>query len=414
MLHELNLQFLIKGNNMKIGIIREGKIPPDTRVPLTPLQCKNLMQEYSGLEIAVQSSGDRCFTDEEYREMGIPVLEEMGDYDILFGVKEVPVEQLIPGKTYFFFSHTIKKQAYNRHLLRSILEKKIRLIDYECLRDSNGERIIAFGRWAGIVGAHNGLMARGKRTGAYHFPRVYKTRNYAELKAIYNHYTLPPVKIAVTGGGRVSSGVVEVLEYLRIHPVSPGQFLEEEFPYPVFTQLHSSDLYEKADGSFRLKEFYENPADYRCKFRPFTRAADMLINGMYWDPRAPVLFTREEMLEPGFRIRTIADITCDINGSVPATIRPSTIEDPVYGYNPVTGEEETPYSDHVVDVMAVDNLPNELPRDASEDFGSMLTGQVIPELMKSKSEILERASIAAEGRLTSYFSYLEDYVAGRE
>ena len=214
---------------MKIGIIREGKIPPDTRVPLTPMQCKALMNEYAGLDIAVQSSPDRCFTDDEYREMGIPVVEDMGDREILFGVKEVPIDRLIPGKSYFFFSHTIKKQPYNRSLLRSILEKKIRLIDYECLRDANGERIIAFGRWAGIVGAHNGLMARGKRTGAFHFPRVYKIRNYAELKAIYNHYTLPPVKIVVTGGGRVSSGVVEVLEYLRIHPVSPQLFIEEEF-----------------------------------------------------------------------------------------------------------------------------------------------------------------------------------------
>ena len=397
---------------MKIGIIREGKIPPDTRVPLTPMQCKALMNEYAGLDIAVQSSPDRCFTDDEYRELGIPVVEDMGDREILFGVKEVPIDRLIPGKSYFFFSHTIKKQPYNRSLLRSILEKKIRLIDYECLRDANGERIIAFGRWAGIVGAHNGLMARGKRTGAFHFPRVYKTRNYAELKAIYNHYTLPPVKIVVTGGGRVSSGVVEVLEYLRIHPVSPQLFIEEEFQYPVFTQLHSADLYEKADGTFRSSEFYKDPVGYRSKFRPFTRAADMLINGMFWDPRAPVLFTREEMRESGFRIRTIADITCDINGSVPATIRPSTIEDPVYGYNPMTGEEEAPYSDHVVDVMAVDNLPNELPRDASEDFGSMLIGQVIPELMKSKSEMLDRASIAAAGSLTSFYSYLEDYVAG--
>ena len=397
---------------MKIGIIREGKTPPDARVPLTPMQCKALMNEYAGLDIAVQSSPDRCFSDDEYRELGVPVVEDMDDREILFGVKEVPIERLIPEKSYFFFSHTIKKQAYNRDLLRSILEKKIRLIDYECLRDANGERIIAFGRWAGIVGAHNGLMARGKRTGAFHFPRVYKTRNYAELKAIYNHYTLPPMKIVLTGGGRVSSGVVEVLEYLRIHPVSPELFLEEEFQYPVFTQLHSADLYENADGTFRISEFYKDPAGYRCKFGPFTRAADMLINGIFWDPRAPVLFTREEMRESGFRIRTIADITCDINGSVPATIRPSTIEDPVYGYNPMTGEEEAPYSDHVVDVMAVDNLPNELPRDASEDFGSMLIGQVIPELMKSKSEILDRASIAAGGSLTSYYSYLEDYVAG--
>ena len=399
---------------MKIGIIREGKNPPDTRVPLIPLQCKTLMQEYSGIEIVLQSSPDRCFTDEEYRKQGIPVVEDVSDCDIFFGVKEVPVDQLIPEKTYFFFSHTIKKQPYNRHLLRSILEKKIRLIDYECLRDRNGERIIAFGRWAGIVGAHNGLMAWGKRTGEFNFPRVYKTRGYADLKAIYNHYTLPPLKIVLTGGGRVSSGVEEVLEYLRIHPVSPQRFLEEEFSYPVFTQLHSPDLYEKADASFHLKNFYENPETYHCKFKPFTRAADMLINGIYWDPRAPVLFTREDMLESGFRIRTIADITCDINGSVPATIRPSTIENPVYGYNPASGEEEAPYSDHVVDVMAVDNLPNELPRDASEDFGSMLMGQVIPELMKSKSEILERASIAEEGYLTAHFAYLQDYVSGPE
>ncbi len=399
---------------MKIGIIREGKTPPDTRVPLSPAQCAQLMSEYPELDIRVQSSRNRCFSDEEYLDEGIKVVEDLSDRDILFGVKEVPIAQLLSGKTYFFFSHTIKKQAYNRELLRAILEKKIHLVDYECLRDKNGERIIAFGRWAGIVGAHNGLMTYGKRTGTFQFPRVYKTRNYAELKAIYNHYTLPPVKIAVTGGGRVASGVVEVLEYLRIHPVSQDVFLEEEFSRPVFTQLHSHDLYEKEGGGFNEKEFYADPSGYKSKFAPFTRAADLLIHGIYWDPRAPVLFTREDMLSPDFRIRTIADITCDINGSIPATVRPSTIEEPVYGYNPKTGKEEAPYGENVVDVMAVDNLPNELPRDASEDFGSMLIGQVIPELFKSDSEIIAKASVTRDGALTEYYRYLEDFVKGSD
>ena len=157
---------------MKVGIVREGKIKSDSRVPLTPKQCRYLLQQNLDLQIFVQPSQKRCFTDEEYHSLGIPLTENLSECDLLLGVKEVPISMLLPNKTYLFFSHTIKKQPYNRELLRSILEQKIRLIDYECLHDESGQRVIAFGRWAGIVGAHNAILTWGRREGEFNEFRV--------------------------------------------------------------------------------------------------------------------------------------------------------------------------------------------------------------------------------------------------
>jgi alanine dehydrogenase len=397
---------------MKIGIIREGKVPPDTRVPLDPQQCALLRNEY-GLDVVVQPSPIRIFKDEEYIAAGVPVEEYVGDCDLLLGVKEVPIHQLIPGKTYSFFSHTHKKQIYNQPLLRAVLDKHIHLIDYEVLTNNMGQRVIAFGYFAGVVGAHNGLWAYGRRTGAFELPRMRDLFNYAEAKAVYQQIKLPPIKIVLTGTGRVSTGANQVLEDMGIRQVSPGDFLKLQYDEPVYTQLFSRDYLRHRDGQpFDKLHFYQHPEQYVAAFQPFAAVTDLMINGIFWDDKAPAFFTLDEMAAPTFHIQTIADITCDIApvSSIPSTIKASTIADPVFGFDPHTRQEVAPFQPGTIDMMTIDNLPSELPRDASTAFGKMYIEQVLPHILAPNSAMIERATIARHGRLGPQFGYLLDFV----
>jgi alanine dehydrogenase len=403
---------------IKLGIIREGKTPPDERVPLTPSQCKIILERWNDVEIFVQPSKIRAFSDREYEEAGIPLNEDLSSCDVLLGVKEVPKDMLIPNKTYFFFSHTYKKQPYNRDLLRTILQKKIRLIDYEMLTDENGRRLIGFGRYAGIVGAYNGLLAAGKKDGSYSLKPAHQCRDRSEVDRELRKVQLPRgFKIALTGKGRVAGGAIEILEKTGIRKVSPGEFLEESFEEPVFTQLGVAQYNRKKDGSdFERTEFYEYPERFESNFMRFAKVSDMYISCHFWDSRAPFIFTRKDARHPDFKISLVADISCDINGPVASTLRPSTIADPLYGYDPVK-EEEVPFgSEGSIGVMAVDNLPCELPRDASEDFGNELIDAVLPELLKPESSkvIFRATETTLEGNLNEPFTYLEGYVQGLE
>lgn len=402
---------------IKLGILREGKTPPDNRVPLTPEQCVEVQQKFKNVQVVVQTSSVRCFRDEEYREKGIPVRDDISDCDVLFGVKEVPLNDLFPDKKYFFFSHTIKKQKYNRKLLQTVLQKKIQLIDYEVLTDKNGFRIIGFGRFAGLVGAYNGLRALGLRLNIFDLKPAHQCDGLEELLYQLNLVNLPPLKIAFTGDGRVANGVLEVLEFMKIQRLSPRQFLEIEKPEkPVYTQLLPQHYARRKDGSaFELMHFFKNPQMYENAFLPFAQATDLLIAAAYWDPKAPVLFTVNDMKQPDFRISVISDITCDIEGSIPSTKQASTIAEPFYDYNPQTGELEAPFSSEKnISIQAVDNLPNELPKDASRDFGRNLIDKVFPSLFGEDSDgIIERASVTKEGKLTEKFSYLQDFANGK-
>ncbi len=400
---------------IKIGIIREGKVPPDARVPMTPEQCAEAQVELP-IRIVVQPSPIRCFKDKEYTKHGIRLQEDLSDCDVLLGVKEVPVAQLLADKTYMFFSHTMKKQAYNRPLLLAILEKNIRLIDYEALTDSRGVRLIAFGFYAGIVGAHNALWTWGRRTGQFSLPRLYQSHDYAEVLEVYSRLKLPQLRIVLTGGGRVASGAAKNLRDMGVREVGPKEFLEQDFPNAVFTQIHAADYVRRRDGKpFNKADFYAHGADYESKFAAYYRRADIFINGIFYDPKSPKFFTAAELKQPDFNIQVIADITCDImpDSSVPCTIRPSKITKPVYGYSRKTGVETAPYKEGSIDVMAIDNLPSELPRDASAFFGRQLLEKVLPELLQGrKSPVIRRGMIAEGGKLTEEFGYLADYVAG--
>jgi saccharopine dehydrogenase (NAD+, L-lysine-forming) len=402
---------------MKIGILREEKIPEDNRVPLTPSQCRTLMEAHSNLWVAVQPSPGRCYSDDEYRYQGIAVRENLSDCDLLLGVKEIPPHLLIPDKTYMIFSHTIKKQHHNKKLLRGVLEKNIRLIDYECLKNEHGKRIIAFGRWAGIVGAYNTIRVIGLRTGRFNLTPMYECHNFAEAQKEFYKLDLPPWRIVLSGDGRVSEGAAFLLDVMKVRKVDPYSFLYKDFHEAVYTQLHSKDMfYQDGTEEFDEAHYHRHPEKYKSAFYPFSKAADAFINGIYWDKRIPVFFSQEQMRANDFNIKVIGDITCDISpdASVPSTLRTSSIYDPVYGYDPQSGIECDAYQTDSIDIIAIDNLPNELPRDASEDFGNMLISRVIPRLLKEWSTTINKATIALDGRLNEPYSYLQDYVEDNE
>ena len=395
---------------IKIGLIKEGKIPADNRVALTPAQCKWIHKNSGEVRIIAEPCTHRCFSDKEFLSAGVELKNDLGECDILLGIKEVPVQQLMPGKTYLFFSHTKKKQAYNQAMFRAILDKKITLIDYECLTHDDGQRILGFGFFAGVVGAHNGIMAFGKRTGKYELGRVYVQRSLRELIHTYFGLRLPPIKVVVTGSGRVAHGILEVMNLMGIIEVEPDQFLDRNFTYPVFTHLKGADLYRhKLTGTYGRDNFHEHPEQYECKFLPYARTADILMNGIYWDVLVPRLFEWEDLSQKDFRIQTISDITDDKNGSVPCNLGDQSIEDPVYGVDRITRQKTAPYLPGNIDIMAVGNLPNELPRDASRYFGEQLIKYVLEDLVKGSSPMIERATIVKAGRITPAFAYLKDY-----
>lgn len=395
---------------ISIGLIREGKTPSDNRVAMSPEQCKWISKNFPDVSITVQSSPNRCYADREYQMAGIQVSEDISHCDILFGIKEVPIKDLIPGKTYLFFSHTRKKQLYNQELFQTLIRHKITLIDYECLEHEDGQRILGFGFFAGVVGAHNGIMAYGNRTGSYELGRVYKQKNFQELIHTYFGLKLPNIKIAVTGSGRVAHGILEIMNLMEVIEVEPDEYLSKEFSYPVFTQLKGPALYAHAiTGHYNREDFHDNPGDYICKFIDYVEHTDVLMNGIYWDTNVPRLFEMENINDAGFRIQTIADITDDKGGSVPCNLGDTTIEDPVYGVDKKTGNKTLPYQSGSIDMMAVGNLPNELPRDASRYFGEQLIKHVIKDLLGDGSTMIRNATILDKGMLTKRFHYLEDY-----
>ena len=398
-----------------IGLIREGKTPPDKRVPLTPKKCVEAQDSFPGLRLVVQSSPVRSFKDQEYRDLGIEVRDDVRDCDLLMGVKEVPISQLIAEKAYLFFSHTVKKQPANRELLREVLRKRITLIDYEMLTNAQSERIVAFGHWAGIVGAYNGLLTYGRKHDLFSLKPAYQCVDMEDMQEeFFKVKRLPPIKIAVTGSGRVAQGALEVLNLMGIRRVSVYDYLYLNFNEPVYAQLRSSDYNRRRDGRvWDTANFHQEPAMYESNFGQFLPVTDLLIACAYWHPAAPKLFELADLHRPDFRINTIADVTCDIDGSIPVTQRASTIAEPAYDFNPATEEIEPPYSrPENLTVMAVDNLPCELPRNASRDFGRQLLDNVFPHLLGPDAEgVIARATIAKDGELTERYQYLADYVA---
>lgn len=399
---------------MKIGILRETKVPVDTRVALTPQQCRMIRDEFPGVEVVVQPSSVRCYSDAAYRKEGILVVENLEGCEVLLGVKEVDPAALMADKTYLFFSHTIKKQPHNRKLLKAILDKHIRLIDYEILTDSRGVRIIGFGRWAGLIGAYEGMRALCIR---HKIPGLLRAAECSGLKDLMNRASqipLPPWRVVVTGDGRVAGGVEEMMLAFGVRKVTVEDYLAGAYhDIPVYVQLDPEKYNIHKDGiRFDLLHFFAHPGDYESNFTRFCDKTDLLIMAAYWDPHAPVLFTPLQMKQTNFRIQVIADITCDIRGAIPSTIRATHFQEPFYDYNPFTEKEEKAFSSESnITVMAIDNLPSGLPRESSEDFGHNLIKNVFSLVVSGDPErVIERATIAENGKLTKSFQYLSGWV----
>lgn len=399
---------------MKIGILREEKNPVDNRAPLTPTQCKQLQGKYPSLSLFVQSSNVRCFKDAEYQDLGIQLVDDISNCDVLLGIKEVPIANLIPNKTYFFFSHTIKKQEYNRELLQAMIAKNIEMIDYEVVKNARGKRLLGFGRYAGIIGAYNGLLAYGLKSEKYQLKAAHLCDDRAVMESELENLKLNNEKIVLTGSGRVGQGALETLRKANIKEVSKDEFLNSTFNEAVFIQLSTEDYNARIDGTaFNKFEFYNQPEFYITTFKQYTKEADIFIAGHYYSDGAPYLITKKDTKSEKFNLSVIADISCDINGPIASTIRASAIENPIYGYNPTTETEDDFMQEGIIAVMAVDNLPSELPKDASEDFGSNLLEKIFPILVQEDNEgILAKATICKNGNLNTNFEYLRDYLNG--
>lgn len=395
-----------------LGLIKEGKIPCDNRVALTPKQCRLLMEQHPDWKVMVEASVDRCFKDTEYQKEGIEVVKNLDSASILLGIKEVPKDQLIPNKTYLFFSHTKKAQIFNQPLFHALMDAKITLIDYECLTHEDGQRLLGFGFFAGIVGAHNGIMAYGNRTKTFHLGRVKEVRDYLELIHTYFGLKLPPIKIAVTGSGRVAHGILEIMNLMDVQEVEPDEFIARKYAYPVYVHLKGANLYRhKVSQLYERADFHAHPENYECLFKKYLPYTHILMNGIYWEPGIPPLFTMNDLKEEPFSLTTIADITDDKNGSIPCNLGDASTENPVYGVDLTTGKKTSPYQANVIDIMAVGNLPNELPRDASRYFGEQLIKYVLPDLVAGGNEIIQRATILEKGILTKPYQYLAQYAA---
>ncbi|MFC6095701.1 NAD(P)-dependent oxidoreductase [Flavobacterium qiangtangense] len=399
---------------MKFGIIKERKNPPDRRVVFTPDEASRLIKKHPEAQIKVESSEIRVFTDEEYKQNGLEVTDDVSDCDVLFGVKEVPVEALIPNKKYFFFSHTIKKQLHNRKLLKAILEKNIDLYDHETIVDKDNRRLIGFGRYAGIVGAYNGIRAFGIKFELFTLPKAETLSNREELISKLKRPVLPPIKIVLTGNGKVGMGAKEILDAMKIKEVSVENFLSKKYDGPVYVQIDVLDYNKRIDGSESTKEdFYQNPEQYTSDFERFTKVADIYMAGHFYGNGAPVILTQEMLKSKDNNIKVVADISCDVDGPIASTIKASTIAEPLFGYLPSEHKEVDVFHPGAIVVMSVDNLPCELPKDASEGFGEMFMEHVIPSFFNGdKDGILQRAKITENGKLTERFKYLQAFVDG--
>ena len=404
------------GKTLRVGILRETKNPPDRRVPLTPPQIVTLEELYPNVEFFVQPSDYRCYSNEEYEYLDIPLKEDLRDCDILMGVKEVDKRTFLAGKTYLFFAHVAKKQPHNLSMFKSMAEHKLSFIDFEYLTTEKGQRVVAFGRHAGIVGAYNGLRARGIKTNKFKLKPAYQCHDLDEMWAGLKLIELKPgLKILVTGDGRVSHGAMETLGVANVVQVSPQDFLKRDFDVPVFCQIGPEYYTRHKNGlAFNFSHFTKNPLEYESTFISYARVTDILITGHYWDPRSPIFFSKEDMKKADFRISIIADISCDVNGPIPSTVRATTISDPFYSFNPLLETEEPAFSKQTnITVMSIDNLPGELPRDASHEFGKMLMSNVLHDLLTEiASPMIEKATILKDGKLTPRYEYLKDYLNG--
>lgn len=400
---------------MKFGIIKERKNPPDRRVVFSPDTLSRLEKLYPDVEIKVESSDVRAFTDQEYQDLNIKVENDISDCAVFFGVNEVPIDSLIENKTYFFFSNTIKEQPYNQKLLQAILEKKIDFYDHEAIVNQDNMRLIGFGNYAGIVGAYNAIRAFGIKFELFKLPKASTLSGKEALIAHLKRVVLPPLKFVVTGTGKIGGGVQEIFDAIKIKKVSSEDYLTKNYAQAVYTQIDVLDYNRRNDGQvIDNNDFFQNPQDYSSDFERFTKVSDIYITAHFHANNAPVILTREMLQANNCKIKIVTDISCDINGPIACTLRSSTIDEPLYGYLPIEDREVDVFHPAAIVVIAVDNLPCELPKEASEGFGEMFLEHVMPAFFNGdKDGVLKRAKVTEKGKLTPKFSHLQNYVDGK-
>ena len=405
-----------------ISILREARAD-EKRTPFTPDQVKILIANFPNIKILVQPSKKRCFKDEEYSKAGAKLDEDIINSNIIFGIKEVDISKIIEGKTYLFFSHTSKVPngnvqnsqdqsiIYKKNLLRKVLKKNVTLIDYENIRDKSKKayRYLGFGRFAGIVGCYNTLNLYLKLNKKKLLPRAFEINSYEKIKKLITKQNFNKLKILQTGGGNVAKGSMEILKHANIKQISLKDYLDKKYDEPVYCNISIREHIERKDGKdFSHQDFILNPQEYKSKVKNYLFDTDILITGHYWDPKFPKLFYQDQINE--FKnLKIIGDITCDINGAIPTTIRSTTIAKPYYSVD-INSMEEIDLGNKGIAVMAVDNLPSELPNEASEEFGKNIISEVLPYLFKKDDGRISRATTTSQGKFTSSFSYLKDFI----
>jgi saccharopine dehydrogenase (NAD+, L-lysine-forming) len=434
----------------RAGIRREDKNEWERRAPLTPEDLKELHQKH-GIEFVVQPSPIRVFTDAQYASAGARVSEDLSGCPVVFAIKEIPVEFLQPGTTYVFFSHVIKGQPYNMPMLRKLMELGCNLIDYEKVTNEKGRRLIFFGRHAGLAGAVETLHALGRRleyegirTPLLHIEPPHRYPDLAEIEAslkkageeIRKHglpEQLAPLVVGIAGYGNVGAGAAEIIDMLAPESITPSELpkmggrtgAKRDVVYKVV--FREQDTVEPAQpgASFSLEDFFRNPGSYRSRFEEYLPHLTVLMNAIYWQAGNPRLVTKGA-LQKLFsgprrpRLRVIGDISCDIEGAIEATVKHTEPGTPCYTYNSIDGTIRDGCGSQGVVIMAVDNLPCEIPSESSRDFSRILRGFVASiagadyrmELDRlSLAPELKRALILHRGQLTPGYRYLEEYVA---
>ena len=392
-----------------LAVLREARID-ENRTPFSPSQVSIILNKFSNIKIIVQPSNRRCFKDEDYQKAGAQITDDLSSANIIFGVKEVDISALIEGKTYLFFSHTSKVSQYigqtlkddaiiyKKELLKEVIKKKITLIDYENIREISGEgyRYLGFGRFAGIIGTYNTLNLYLKLFNKKSLPRAFEINNYKEIKKLISKQNFNKIKILLTGSGRASKGSIELLKQANIKQVSINDYLNNKYDKAVFCKISAKEHVEKKDG----KEI--------SKVKNYLFETDMFIACHYWEPKFPKFFYSNQ-INKFKNLKIIGDITCDINGAIPTTIRSTSIAKPYYSID-INTMKEIDLSDKGIAVMAVDNLPSELPRDASEEFGSGVISEVLPSLINKDDGRINRATTASNGKFFKNFSYLNNFI----
>jgi len=412
----------MKNKIITLAILKEARID-ENRTPFSPAQISNLLNKFPNLKIIVQPSNRRCFKNEDYLKAGAQITDDLRSADIIFGVKEVDVSTLIKNKTYLFFSHTSKVRQYigqvivdkaiiyKKELLKEVIKKNITLIDYENVRDVSGEgyRYLGFGRFAGIIGAYNTLNLYLKLNNKQQLPRAFEINNYEQVKKLISKQNFNKLKILLTGSGRASKGAIEQLKHANIRQVLINDYLNNKYDEAVFCNISAKKHIERKDGkTSTYEDFNLNPHEYNYKVKNFLFDTDMFIACHYWDAKFPKLFYPKEISE--FKnLKIIGDVTCDINGSVPTTIRSTSIAKPYYSIN-TDLMKEIELGNKGIAVMAVDNLPSELPKDASEEFGDSIITEILPYLIDEDDGRINRATTASNGKFSSKFNYLNDFI----